>query len=285
MKKIGFVDYYISEWHANNYPKWMKAACEELGYDYEVAYAWAQEYVSPFDGRNTDEWCEAMGVTRCETIEELCEKSDFIVILAPSNPEKHLELAKLVFPCGKNLYMDKSFADTTESAKEIFALAEKYGVKFFSSSALRYATELDAFETCSSMSTLGGGGSVEEYIIHQAEMIVKKLGVGAKQIKAQVIADKECTFTIKYADERRASMHFANGAPFSILPCKALGSSVTFKQISSDTFGGLIKDMLRFFETGVTSFDGSETLEVNRIMVAAIKAKNEPDTWLEIEEV
>ena len=72
MKKIGFVDYYISEWHANNYPKWIKAANEEAGYDFEVAYAWAQEYVSPVDGRNTDEWCEAMGITRCQTVEELC---------------------------------------------------------------------------------------------------------------------------------------------------------------------------------------------------------------------
>ena len=50
MKKIGFVDYYISEWHANNYPAWIKSACEELGADYQVAYAWAEEYVSPVDG-------------------------------------------------------------------------------------------------------------------------------------------------------------------------------------------------------------------------------------------
>lgn len=282
MKKIGFVDYYISEWHANNYPKWIKAANEEAGYDFEVAYAWAQEYVSPVDGRNTDEWCEAMGITRCQTVEELCEKSDYIVVLAPSNPEKHLELAKMVFPCGKTTYMDKSFADTTENAKEIFALAEKYGVNFFSSSALRYATELDEIGTCSSMSTIGGGGSVEEYIIHQAEMIVKKLGLGAKKIKAQVIADRECTFTIMYEDERRAGMHFANGAPFCILPCKELGASVTFKQITSNTFGGLIKDILRFFETGERSFDPAEILEVNKIMVAAIKAKNQPDLWIEV---
>ena len=27
MKKIGFVDYYLSEWHANNYPAWIEEAC------------------------------------------------------------------------------------------------------------------------------------------------------------------------------------------------------------------------------------------------------------------
>ena len=36
MKKIGFVDYYISEWHANNYPGWIKNICEQKGYDYKL---------------------------------------------------------------------------------------------------------------------------------------------------------------------------------------------------------------------------------------------------------
>jgi hypothetical protein len=39
MKKIGFVDYYISEWHANNYPKWIEEACKKLGVEYKIAYA------------------------------------------------------------------------------------------------------------------------------------------------------------------------------------------------------------------------------------------------------
>ena len=97
MKKIGFVDYYISEWHANNYPNWIKEACEKNGFSYEVAYAWAEEYVSPVDGRNTDEWCRDFGVTRCESIKELCDRCDAVVILAPSNPEKHLAYASEVF--------------------------------------------------------------------------------------------------------------------------------------------------------------------------------------------
>ena len=35
-KTIGFVDYYISEWHANNYPAWIKEICEEKGLSYEL---------------------------------------------------------------------------------------------------------------------------------------------------------------------------------------------------------------------------------------------------------
>ena len=84
MKTIGFIDYYISEWHANNYPAWIKEASEKMGEDFVVKYAWAEEYVSPVDGKNTDEWCKKFGVEKCETIEDLCEKADYILILAPS---------------------------------------------------------------------------------------------------------------------------------------------------------------------------------------------------------
>ncbi len=55
MKKIGFIDYYLSEWHANNYPNWIKTANEKLGTDFEVAYAWAELDKSPLDGVTTDE--------------------------------------------------------------------------------------------------------------------------------------------------------------------------------------------------------------------------------------
>ena len=38
MKKIGFIDYYISEWHANNYVGWI----HEITDEYRVSYAWAE---------------------------------------------------------------------------------------------------------------------------------------------------------------------------------------------------------------------------------------------------
>ena len=56
MKKIGFVDYYISEWHANNYPAWFKEANEKLGFDYEVAYFWAEKDLSPVDNVTSSQW-------------------------------------------------------------------------------------------------------------------------------------------------------------------------------------------------------------------------------------
>lgn len=283
MKNIGFIDFYLSEWHANNYPAWIKEVNEELGTEYIVKYAWAEKDISPVDGVSTDEWCNNMGAIRCSTITELCEKSDVIIILSPSNPEKHLEYAKQALPFGKPTYIDKPFSDSTENAKEIFSIAEKHNTPFFSTSALRYATELDEVESCSAITTLGSGSNLEEYIIHQAEMVVKKLGLGATAIKAQEIGKSQYSFTIKYADTRMAGMHFVKGgAPFAVTMSPNDTSDAVYKNIESDFFVLLIKDILRFFETKTSSFNTNETLEVNKILVSAIKAKNAPDKWIEI---
>ena len=174
MKTIGFVDYYISEWHANNYPQWIKEESEKLGENFVVKYAWAELDKSLVDGVTTEEWCNKFGVEKCNTIGELCEKADYILVLAPSDLDKHLGYAKEVFKFKKNTYIDKTFAPDYKTAKEIFDLAEKYGVKFFSSSALRYSNELDLLPETNNIITHGGGGNLDEYIIHQIEMIVKK---------------------------------------------------------------------------------------------------------------
>ena len=131
MKKIGFVDYYISEWHANNYPVWIK----ELDCGYEVTHAWAELDVSPVDGRTTTQWCDDFGIEACNSIDDLCNKCDVIVILAPSNPEKHLGYAKEVLKFGKPTYIDKTFAPNLAEAQEIFDMAKRYRTPFFSTSA------------------------------------------------------------------------------------------------------------------------------------------------------
>ncbi|MBQ3074543.1 MAG: patatin-like phospholipase family protein [Clostridia bacterium] len=155
MKKIGFIDFYLSEWHANNYPQWIRECCEKNHLEYEVAYAWGEEEISLRDGKTNTDWCRENGVTMCSTIEECCEKSDVLLILAPSTPEKHLPYAKIALSYKKPTYIDKTFAPDLAQAKEIFSIAAKYGTPVFSTSALRYADELKDVEGARSLITTG----------------------------------------------------------------------------------------------------------------------------------
>ena len=279
MKTVGFIDYFLNEWHANEYPAMIKAYNEKNGTDYQVKYAWAEMDIP--GGMSTDEWCELHGVIRCNSIKELCAKCDCIFVLAPSNPEKHLEYAKEVFECGKSPYIDKTFAPDFATAKEIYALAEKYGVKFFSSSALRYAEELNAYMgTAKAISTVGGGSNLDEYIIHQIEMAVKCLGVGAEKVRYSKHADQEWA-EVSYPDGRYATMMFTPCMPFAATVADEKGRS-THVVINSPFFDYLIADIFHFFETGETSFCSCETLEVMKIREKVIEAKSKAGIWLNV---
>ncbi|MBO5968205.1 MAG: hypothetical protein J6S14_06875 [Clostridia bacterium] len=278
MKKIGFVDYFISEWHANNYPAWIERICAEKGVDYKVAYAWAELDVSPVDGISTAEWCEKFGAERCATIDELCEKSDVIVILSPSNPETHLRYAEAVLKYGKRTYIDKTFAPDAKTAKEIFALGERYNTPFFSTSALRYATELDSVDAPDSLLVTGGGSNLPEYFIHLGEMVVGKMGA-IKSVKATQNGS-QWIIQAKTESGKDATMIWGAAMPYGAYMTKE-GKEV-WKSIKSPFFDGLIADMLNFFETGTPSFAPSQTLDVIALRDAALTATDNPGEEIKV---
>ena len=278
MKKIGFVDYFISEWHANNYPAWIDRIAADMGVDYKVAYAWAELETSPVDGITTVEWCKKFGAEPCATIDELCEKSDVIVILSPSNPETHLRYAEAILKHGKRTYIDKTFAPDSAVAKEIFALGKKYGAPFFSTSALRYATELDAVDAPDSLLVTGGGSNLPEYFIHLGEMVVKKMGA-IKCVKATANGS-QWIIQAKTASGKDATMIWGASMPYGAYMTKS--GKETWKSLKSPFFDGLIADMLNFFETGKASFDCAETLEVMALRDAALAAVETPGEEIEV---
>ena len=284
MKKIGFVDYYISEWHANNYPKWIEEASERFGVDYKVAYAWAELDRSPRYDETTAQWCERFGVEKCETLDELCEKSDVIVILAPSDPEKHLGYAEKVLKYGKRTYIDKTFSPDLATAKAIFDIAKKHNTPFFSTSALRYGEELDTSFDCREIIVTGSGSNLPEYIVHEAEMVVKKLGLGAEKIKAEQYGT-QTHFHILYGDGRNATMIFAPSIPFTVYMSDGGVEKPVYKTVSSPFFVHLISDIIRFFEEGSVSFDINETLEVMKLREGAVKATEQIGVWLSLAEL
>jgi len=138
MKKVGFIDYYLDEWHANNYPKIIKEMSDGR---YEVACAYGK-IDSPIGGKTNKEWSEKHGIELVSSIEEVIERSDVLIVLSPDNPEMHEELCFLPLKSGKLCYVDKTFAPDKKTAERIFAHAKEHNTKCFSSSALRFSSEL-----------------------------------------------------------------------------------------------------------------------------------------------
>jgi hypothetical protein len=284
MKKIGFIDYYLKEWHANNYPQWIaESPANQSGY--VLAYAWG-ERDSP-DGVSSHDWCVKNGATLCGSIEEVCEKSDCLVILSPDNAEKHLEYAAKVFPSGKTTYVDKTFAPSLREAKEIFALAEKYRAPVCSSSALRFAKEIAEFRgNAESVITIGGGPSYETYAVHQLEIITKVMGTGAEKLMA-VQDSRNMTLAIQYKDGRRAVYNQGAGSEASFAACveTVAPRKVCYKAINADFFRAFIDRLLVFFDTGAPLAEKAETLSIIALIEAGAAAIHKPFEWVPVASV
>lgn len=281
MKKIGFIDYYISEWHASNYPTWYKQIKEETGVDYQVAYVWAEQDVSPVDNVTTDEWCKTYGAERCATIAELCEKSDVIVILAPSDPDKHLAYAKEALTYGKRTFIDKTFASSYADGKEIYDVAAAHNTPFFSASSLRYAEEIQNLGSVESAIFTCGGGDFEEYIVHPLEMMLNVIADEAVKVKTEFLGDQRlCRVTFKNGTE--SAVIFSPGYNFGI-NAKMSDGSFYCKEVLSDMFYHMIKDMVNFFEGNDCAFDTMQTLEIMRIRDALLKSEAYDGEWISVE--
>jgi len=283
MKKIGFIDLSIDEFHANNYPKWIKES--SLGHAFDVALAWEE---TPKEGlRNLAQWCRDLQITPASSLEQVVEVCDAICVLAPSNPEVHERLADLALQSGKPVYIDKPFAPDRAAAERLFALADQHGTPVMSSSALRYGTELQQAlrETMAGgsalfVNTAGGGASFWEYAIHQVEMITTLLGTGARRV-LQCGNGLAQHMVIAYPDERRAAMSLIPGQDFQVSAANREHTVILNQQ--TGFFTNLIDAILNFFATGKSPIDRRETIEIAAIVATGIKALETPGVWIDID--
>ena len=276
-KKIGFVDYYLDEWHANNYPAWLKEASNG---EYEVAYAYG-EIDSPRGGRTTAQWCADVGVEQVESIDALIEKSDCIILLSPDNPEMHWPLCQKPLRSGKRVYVDKTFAPTAQIARDLFALAEEYNTPMFSSSALRFAAELAALpEKEVRFVLLSGPGNPSNYLIHQIEPMVQLLKEKALRVQANSVAGA-WSYTVQFENGKMGVANLLETGAFQTTVKFADGEVVSIPE-STGTFDNLIRSMIDFFETGKIPVDKAETVTIAEILEAAHIAEKTPGEWVDI---
>ncbi|MBE6540618.1 MAG: hypothetical protein E7674_07775 [Ruminococcaceae bacterium] len=277
-KKIGFIDYYLDEWHALNYPQFIKDATDG---EFEVAYAYAE--MDKPGGMTTDQWCEKYGVQRLDSIDEVVEKSDCIIVLSPDNPERHWDLCQKPLRSGKRVYVDKTFALEKSTAEALVKLAEENNTPFFSTSALRFADELkdiDREGICFINSR--GPGNFDTYSIHQIEPIVVLMGSKAKRIMS-VGNGKYESMVIEFEGNRSIvmSQYGWTNVDFSMLVNYEDGRTVSVPQMSN-TFPNFIKAMCDFFRTGEIKAAHDETVAIMGIIEAGNKALANPNTWIEI---
>ena len=266
LKRIGYYDERLDNFHAEVYLKAVRGPLASRGY--EIAGAAAL-----LDGPSRD-WAAERGVPYFDSVESLCGAVDRLMILAPSNPEVHLEMCRRAFPLRLPTFVDKTFAPDEATAREIFELADRWGVAIQSTSALRstrvqqYVAELDG--TLRHMTVFASGSSFAEYGIHPVELAVSCFGWQAERL-LRLGRDDHPQFLIAFSAGRTAMIDFNLHAevPFSA----AVASDHGLEYMTVDD-GRLFIDaaasILDFFDAGRPLIDRRETLVVRRILDAAL---------------
>ncbi len=277
MKTVGFIDYYLDEWHANNYPRIINELTEG---EFQVKYAYGK-IDSPIGGITNEEWAKQQGVELLDSIEEVIEKSDVLIVLSPDNPEMHEELCDLPLKSGKLVYVDKTFAPDKETALRIFENADKHGTTCFSSSALRFVTELKEVDKDNIYKIYSEGpGTYDMYSIHQIEPIVMLMNSRATRVMG--LGDLEHpSLLIEFEDGRVAQMHHSNDVKFKIRTVDKENNPTDYT-IFSEHFNLFMEALVEFFKTGKIPVEHSQTVDAIAIREAGYRALQKPYEWIEL---
>lgn len=277
MKTIGFVDLHLDQFHANKYPGWIEQAS---GGTMKVAYAYGKQ--DKEGGVTNEAWCREQGVQQLFSIAEVVERSDYLIVLSPDNPEYHWELSQLPLASGKSTYIDKTFAPDRVTAIRLFELAAKHGTPMYSTSALRFASEYAELES-SNIQTISswGPGAFSNYSIHQIEPIVRLMGSSPKRVMYTGTPESPALL-IDFGDGRQASVnHLGDNCPFTL---GVKYNSGDFKQaaVNSNFFAAFIQNLVHFFQTGKPAVDAAETIAIITIIEYGLQAADTPYAWVEL---
>lgn len=277
MIKIGFIDYYLDEWHANNYPELIKKLSNG---EASVVSAYGK-IDSPITGMTTAQWCEKMGLAKCDTREELIDSCDCIVVLSPDNPEMHLELCNEALKSSKRVFVDKTFAPDSKTARELISLANEHNTPMYSTSALRFSSELSKLpDKKAEFVSLCGPGLPDNYLIHQLEPMIMAVKMPAKSVRYTATKNAH-HFEVCFGSGVIGNATLMGNGPFQMTCVYEDGEVFDIPELTG-FFDSFIQNMLCFFKTGEGAVDSNETLCVAKLIEMAKKSMKTPDTWVSL---
>ena len=165
---------------------------------------------------------ESLGVEVGTDFDWAVEGCDAI-IMNINDPSYHVEYFEKCAKLGKPIYIDKPVAGTVAETRKIYELAEKYQVRFFSASSLRFDIDLEetleAGNITAKSAVVWGpvgvapaGSSIVWYGVHAFEMLERIMGIGAASVT--VVNDaKGHVCTVEYADGRRGIVELTRKCP------------------------------------------------------------------------
>jgi predicted dehydrogenase len=224
---------------------------------------------------------EKFGVKIVGSIDELCAQVD-AVLLESVDGRPHLEQARPVLKARKPLFIDKPLAGSLSDAIEIFRLAREHNVPVFSSSSYRFyqsMVDLKKTNVGSVRAAISYGPGPTEphhpdlfwYGIHPTEALFTVLGTGCESV-VRTTTEESDVVTGVWSGGRVGTLHAIKKGP---APHKVMvfGTKAVAEQKGSGDYAPLVREIMKFFQTGVAPVSPEETLEIFAFMEAADESK------------
>ena len=231
-----------------------------------------------------------LGVEITDSLADLLRKVD-VVLLETNDGRLHREQAIEVLKAGKKVFIDKPMAASLADVLAIFAASEKYGIPLFSASSLRYMTGIESIDKSQVLGAdMFSPASLESthpdlfwYGIHGVEPLIAVMGTGCREVVRVHNPDTDIVVGT-WQDGRmgtfrgtRTGKHDYGGRVFTQAGNVALGPYNGYEP--------LLKEIIKYFETGKVPVSPEETIEIFAFMEAADESKRRGGAAVSLESV
>jgi len=236
---------------------------------------------------------DQFGVKIVASVEELCREVD-AVLLESVDGRPHLAQARPVIEAGKPVFIDKPVAGTLRDAIEIYRLAKQHKVPVFSSSSYRFydsLVDLKKADVGDIRCAISYGPATFEphhpdlfwYGIHPTEALFTIMGPGCESVVRTATADTD-VITGGWSGGRIGTLVALRKGP---TPDKVIvfGTKQVAEQKGSGDYAPLVREIVKFFQTGIAPVSPEETLQIYAFMEAADESKRQAGAPVKISDV
>jgi hypothetical protein len=235
-----------------------------------------------------------MGIEIVDSIADLLKKTD-VILLETNDGRLHLEQAIEVFKARKTLFIDKPIAASLTDTISIFQAAKDLNVPVFTTSSLRYMTNMDDIVKNKSVGNVLGAGvygpcTLEQthpdffwYGVHGVEALFTVMGMGCRSVTRVHTPDTDIAVGV-WEDNRIGTFRgLRNGR--TGYGGEAFGEKGIMPLGDNAGYDPLMKEVAKFFQTGISPVSPEETIEIFTFMEAADESKRRGGASVNLEEV
>jgi len=240
------------------------------------------------------EQIRACGVELVETPEEMIGRIDAVLILSICGAA-HLERVRPFLEAKIPAYVDKPFACSLADAREIFRLANEHQVPLFSTSAMRFSAEVEAFQKQSALTgpvngvisygpakRADGNPGLFHYGIHAVEILCTLMGTGCRQVSTQYTEGAEVV-TCRWEDDRIGVIRGQRQGSTAYGFLAFCENGVIHQAVSARySYRNLCRQIVRTFETKQPAVPSAATLEVVALIEASLASERSGGSTIEL---